>query len=115
MSLVTYRTMIAFFSDSKTVIIHINRFGEQFIDIFALIIIWIICIAGIIILFIVSKEDEEKQKKSSFNYNKEPLIAQNNQFFDTDKNIHVRIYEKESAGVVAESSRSINQEIILED
>jgi hypothetical protein len=106
--------MIAFFSDSKTVIIHINRFGEQFLDIFALVIIWVICLAGIIILFIILKE-EKKQKKPSFNYDKEPLITQNNSFFDTNKDIQVKIYEKETTGILAESSKSINQEIIFED
>jgi hypothetical protein len=106
--------MIAFFSDSKTVIIHINRFGEQFIDILALIIIWIICIVGLIILFIILKEGKE-QRKSSFNYDKEPLITQNNPFFDTNKDVHVKIYERGTTGVVAESSKSIDQELILED
>ena len=57
--------MIAFFSESKAVIIHVNKFGEQYIDLFALVIIWIICLVGLIALFWMLKQ--EKVSKKSFN------------------------------------------------
>jgi hypothetical protein len=48
--LVTYRTLIAFFSESNAVIIYVNEFGEKYIDIFALVIFWIICLVGLTFL-----------------------------------------------------------------
>jgi len=56
--LITYRTLIAFFSESKAVTIHINNFGEQFIDIIALIIIWSICLGGLFFLFKILKKEK---------------------------------------------------------
>lgn len=112
--IVTYRTIIAFFSANKAVIIYINRFGEQFMDIFALVIIWIICIAGLIILFMILKE-EKSRKKSGFNYDKKPLIAQHTSFFYTNKEINVKIDKMETMEFLQESSKSIDQELIIED
>ena len=57
--LITYRTLIAFFSESKAVTIHVNNFGEQFYDIVALVIIWIVCMIGLIFLLRVLREEKE--------------------------------------------------------
>ena len=54
--IITYRTILAFFSDSKSITIHVNRFGEQYADIAFLVVIWIICLVGLIYLFIVMRE-----------------------------------------------------------
>jgi hypothetical protein len=63
--LVTYRTLVAYLSDSNAVTIYINRYGEQHLDIFALIVFWIICIVGMIFLIrILKKEDTAKNIKS---------------------------------------------------
>ena len=63
--LVTYRTFIAFFSESKSVLIHINRFGEQYLDLVALVVIWIISLIGLIILLYMLKEERENKKRKS--------------------------------------------------
>jgi hypothetical protein len=63
--LITYRTLIAFFSDSKAVIIYVNKFGEQYLDLFALVILWIICIVGFITLFWMFKEEKVSKKTSN--------------------------------------------------
>ena len=54
--IITYRTLLAFFSENKSVTIHVNRYGEQYADIAFLIFIWIICLAGLIYLYIVMRE-----------------------------------------------------------
>lgn len=54
--IITYRTILAFFSESKAVTIHVNRYGEQYADIVFLIVIWIICLVGLIYLYLVMKE-----------------------------------------------------------
>jgi hypothetical protein len=53
--------LIAYLSDSNAVTIYVNKYGEQYFDIAALIIFWIICIAGMIFLLrILKKEDIKK-------------------------------------------------------
>lgn len=49
--IVTYRTLLAFFSESKSITIHINRYGEQYIDMVFLTIMWIICLVGLLYLY----------------------------------------------------------------
>ena len=57
--IITYRTLIAFFSEGKLIIININNYGEQFLDIIALAIIWIICLIGFYYLIKRSKSKEK--------------------------------------------------------
>ena len=54
--IITYRTLLAFFSESKSVTIHVNRYGEQNADIAFLILIWIICLVGLLYLYLVINE-----------------------------------------------------------
>ncbi len=54
--IITYRTLLAFFSESKSVTIYVNRYGEQLLDIAFLIIIWIICLIGLIYLYYIVRE-----------------------------------------------------------
>ncbi len=53
--IITYRTLLAFFSESKAVTIHVNRYGEQYADIAFLIVIWIVCLVGLVYLYIVMR------------------------------------------------------------
>lgn len=57
--IITYRTLIAFFSEGKSIIININSYGEQFLDIIALAIVWIICLIGFYFLIKRSKSEEK--------------------------------------------------------
>ena len=66
--LVTYRTLIAFFSESNAVIIYINEFGEKYIDIFALVIFWIICLVGLTFLIKFLREEKIIKDNSKNNY-----------------------------------------------
>ena len=54
----TYSTLLAFFSESKSVTIFVNRFGEQYADIAILIFIWIICLLGLIYLYLLLKGEK---------------------------------------------------------
>jgi phosphotransferase system glucose/maltose/N-acetylglucosamine-specific IIC component len=71
--IITYRTLIAFFSEGKSIIININSYGEQYVDIIALVVIWIICIIGFYFLIKKSKQ-EEKSNEFNYNLNKEKNI-----------------------------------------
>ena len=61
--IITYRTILAFFSESKSVTIHVNRYGEQYADIVFLIIIWVICLIGLIYLCF-GKENDKNAKET---------------------------------------------------
>jgi len=54
--IITYRTLLAFFSESKSVTIHVNRYGEQYADIAFLIVIWSVCLVGLVYLYLVMRE-----------------------------------------------------------
>ena len=58
--LVTYRTLVAYLSDSNAVTIYINRYGEQHLDIVALIVFWIIYLIGMIFLLKILKKVDIK-------------------------------------------------------
>ena len=100
--------MIAFFSESKSVVISINKFGEQFIDLFALVIIWIISLVGLIILFLMIKE-EKILKNSIYNSNKRSIIKQNQSFFDIDNSISIKKDEIQITGVLVEPDKNIDE------
>jgi hypothetical protein len=62
--ILTYGTLIAFFSDTKSVTIHINRLGEQYIDFALLIFIWIISLMGLRYLYLILKDEKNTCKNS---------------------------------------------------
>ena len=112
--LVTCRTLIAFFSESKAVIIHINKFGEQFIDLFALFIIWIICLVGLTALFWMLKK-EKISKNNFFKSDKRPIIKQDYSFIDIADIIDGNINKRKFAGVPVESNNNIGQKLNLDN
>jgi len=59
----TWITLKAFFSESKSVTIYVNRYGEQFGDIITFIFFWIICLIGLVFLYNkIRKPDVIKEK-----------------------------------------------------
>ena len=71
--LISYRTLIAFFSDGKAITIYINRYGEQYLDIAALIVIWVICLMGVYFLYKTLLE-EKTVKDNQNNIIQKPQI-----------------------------------------
>ena len=112
--LITYRTLIAFFSESKAVTIHINRFGEQFIDIFAIIIIWIICLLGFLLLIKILKE-EKATKIITDDFDKRFILEKDSPFFDIKNDINVEINTSETIGILAESPNDREQKLNRDD
>ncbi len=109
--LISYRTLIAFFSESKAVTIYINRFSEQFIDIFALIILWIICLVGLIYLRNILKK-EKPLKQSYYEYNVKPLIDRNKLFYEINNNISTDIKKSQIISFPSDSSDDEFEKII---
>jgi len=54
--LVSYRTILAFFSESKAITLSINMYGEQHLDLLSLGIIWCISIIGFVSLLFFLRE-----------------------------------------------------------
>jgi len=106
--LVTYRTFIAFFSETKSVTIYIDKFGEQFLDLFALIVIWIICLLGFLILIRALKEEKEKDIFSD-NIDRRLILKNDNTLFDLKKDFDVETTPRELMSIPAESSNKIEQ------
>lgn len=48
--LITYQTLLAFFSEGKSVTVQVNRYGEQYGDIVVLVFLWVVCIVGLVCL-----------------------------------------------------------------
>ena len=61
--LITYRTLLAFGSESKAIIVHVNSFGEQYLDLVCLVFLWVVCLVG---LFSLSSLIPEKKPKEGF-------------------------------------------------
>ena len=51
LGLQTIITLKAFFSDSKSITIHVNRYGEQYGDILTFVFFWALCLIGLIFLY----------------------------------------------------------------
>lgn len=56
LALITYRTLLAIGSESKSVLVLVNAFGEQYLDLFCLVVLWGICLLGLYFLFSFLKE-----------------------------------------------------------
>jgi len=58
--LITQRTLLAFFSETKAVTISINAYGEQYLDLISLVVLWIICFFGLFLLIKIKDEKPEQ-------------------------------------------------------
>ena len=99
--LVTYRTFIAFFSESKSVLVNINRFGEQYLDLFALVVIWIITLIGLIILILMLKEEREIRNENY--YDDSSFFKINNSSKDIESDMVIKLDKGEIKGLIADS------------
>ena len=106
--LITYRTLIAFFSESKSIVVSINKFGEQFIDLFALVIIWIIILVGLFVLLWMLKE-EKTLKNTSYSSDKRLMMNQNQSFFNIDNSIGINKDDIDIKGSLAEPVKNIDE------
>jgi len=77
--LLTYRTFLAFFSESKSITIQVNRYGEQYGDIVVLVFIWIVCVIGLFSLYRLMKE--QKVEKVFHGDNRGRKIPSEERFF----------------------------------
>ena len=89
--------MIAFFSESKAITIHINNFNEQYFDIAALIIIWSIMLIG---LFYMIKFMKEKAPNRKGIYDFERTLS-----FNKSNILYGIIFNEDKQGVIGYISK----------
>ena len=55
--LITYRTVLAFGAEGKSITIYMNRFGEQYLDVVSLLFLWVVCASGLYVLLSFSRKE----------------------------------------------------------
>lgn len=60
--LITYRTLLAIASESKTITVQVNRFGEQYLDVVSLVFLWVVCLVGLLSLTLVVTEKKHHSR-----------------------------------------------------
>ena len=106
--------MIAFFSDSKAVTIHINNLGEQYFDLIALFIIWLIILFGFVFLYRVLKE-QKISKDFNYELNKVRILNKDDKLFDSNNRMNANYNKRNITGILVESSKKSNKKLNLED
>jgi sporulation protein YlmC with PRC-barrel domain len=112
--IITYRTILAFFSGSKSITIHINRYGEQYADMAFLIFIWIVCLAGLIYLYIVMKEGKITKIPES-NIGGKKVTSKDGLYLNVLRDSLVDEKTGLAHGVFAESSEEIDSRLYHSD
>ncbi|KYK25119.1 hypothetical protein AYK24_05280 [Thermoplasmatales archaeon SG8-52-4] len=110
--MVTYRTFLAFFNESNAVTIYINKFGEQYIDIFALFIFWLIVLIGL--LFILKSLKEDKiERNLQYRFDKIQALNQNKYLFDNDDLVHTGFSNNDVLNILTDEPEEIEKNYIL--
>jgi hypothetical protein len=79
LALITYRTLLAVSSESKSVILQVNRFGEQYVDLVCLVFLWVVCVIGLLSLSSAVREKTSRReghdKRHEESVAKEPAVV----------------------------------------
>jgi hypothetical protein len=60
-------------------------------------------------------KDEKKEKKSIFDYEEEPLMAQYSSSLYSNNDIDIKLDNRKPKVFISKSSKSVDQELILEN
>ena len=105
--IITYRSIIAFLNENKVITISINKYGEQYLDIVALAVIWCVCLISLFFLF-KTLRTEFVLKQDNNNIQKKPVINKENYFYGLNSNIKL---DNKKAPFIGYVSKSHNKEI----
>jgi len=75
LGLITYRTLSAVRTESKTITVQVNQYGEQYLDVALLVVFWIVCIIGV--LSIMTRTNETKMKRRSMGHDHQKTDREN--------------------------------------
>jgi len=71
--LITYRTLLAVSSPGKAIMVSVNRFGEQYLDLVCLVFLWVVCLVGLLSLSSLVSEKKRKGWSQAEQSNKDVL------------------------------------------
>jgi hypothetical protein len=106
--IITYRFVLAFLNENKIVTISINLYGEQYLDVIALAIIWFVCLTSLFYLVKMLKQ-ESLLKNVSFKLQKKPFVKNENHFFDLAYNIKLDKKKTSFIGYISKSYGKVMQ------
>jgi len=105
---ITYRTIIAFLNENKMVTININRYGEQYLDIFAIVVIWLVCLISLFFLVKSIKHDLFLDKKT-YETKNDPSLDYSKNFIDLNPKINLENKKTPFIGYVSKSNKKIKK------
>jgi hypothetical protein len=65
LGLITYRTLLAIGTNSKAITVTVNQYGEQYLDVVLLVILWIVCVIGVLAF---SSQGKQQKTRASEKY-----------------------------------------------
>jgi hypothetical protein len=72
--LITYRTLLAVSSPGKVVMVSVNRFGEQYLDLVCLVFLWAVCLIGLLSLSSMVSE-KKREGWSTVEHSKKDVLV----------------------------------------
>jgi hypothetical protein len=102
--MITYRSILAFLDEDKVITISINKYGEQYFDIIALVVIWCVCLISIYFLVKVLREETILRKDD---IQKEPFSNEENNFFVSNPNFKINSRKTTFFGYISESYNQV--------
>lgn len=111
--LITYRTLLAIGSESKTITVQVNMFGEQYLDVVSLVFLWVVCLVGLLSLGVLVTEKTRNTQVSNlssfdtFQENPEESVH-------SAEETHSMVSGKEQI-VCADSFDVLTEQLLLDD
>jgi len=106
--IITYRSIIAFLDENKVITININKYGEQYLDIAALAVIWFVCLISIFFL-VKTLREEFFLKEDVYKVQKKPVLNRENSSFDLNSKIKLDNKKETFIGYISKSYSKIKQ------
>jgi hypothetical protein len=104
--IMTYRSIIAFLDENKVITISVNKYGEQYFDIVALVVIWCVCLISLFFLIKILRQ-EIVFKENNNKFQKESVSNEENNFFDLNPKIKVLERKTVFIGYVSKSYNKV--------
>jgi len=104
--IITYRSIIAFLDENKEITISVNKYGEQYFDIAAIVVIWCVCLISLFFLIKILRE-EIFLKKDNYRFQKESVSNEENNFFDLNPKIKVSDRKTTFIGYISKSYNKV--------
>jgi len=104
--IITYRSIIAFLDENKEITISVNKYGEQYFDIAAIVVIWCVCLISLFFLIKILRE-EIFLKKDNYRFQKESVSNEENNFFDLNPKIKVLDRKTTFIGYISKSYNKV--------